>query len=243
MRKRASGLAAFVIFMLVVIVFTTSTGSANRLRAVSDRVDVQSGLDGTGVVIFSQNNDCSGNGPASQLFPDFADAMLQSADDFVIPVGDEWIIDAVVVSGTFFNANPDSGPIDGVLVQFWTDNAGLPGTMICEELGFNNAPEPEMRIDLAGACLAAFPLTEGTYWVSMAAIMEFAPSGQWAWNANDSTNGAEFAVQDPAGLLGGPCVSWGSGLATCGIGATFPDLCFAFEGAVVPVELTSFSVE
>lgn len=180
--------------------------------------------------LFNQSGACGGNGPASQRFPDFGNSDIQSADDFVVPSGVTWDIDVVLAAGTFFNANPNNGPISAVIVQLWSDNGGLPGTLLCEESGTNETADPNMTLTLSGACEAIMPLSEGTYWLSMEALMPFSPSGQLAWVPNNSANGAGFAFQDPSGLTGNPCTSWGTGTTTCGVGASFADLCFALSG-------------
>ena len=60
--------------------------------------------------------------------------------------------------------------------------------------------------------------------------MSFAESGQWFWSSNATGYGSEFFFQDPDGLVGNPCSSWGLGITDCGVGATFPDLCFGIGG-------------
>ena len=136
----------------------------------------------------------------------------------------------------------DPDPSTTVFVEFYAaDGAGgLPGTLLCSENGLtNNGAAPSIDVTLTTPCI----LSGGSYWVSVMAVMPFAPNGQWAWTVNDSSNGSEFAWRDPDGLTGNPCVTWGLGITTCGIGADFPDLCFALSGTVVPVELQSFDVQ
>ncbi len=189
---------------------------------------------GTGIPagnLFDQSNACNPTGPASQRFPDFANAVLQSADDFTVPAGLEWDITTVNAAGIFFGANPNNGPISAVEVQIWSAAGNLPATQLCAESGTNELADPDMSLTLSGACAAIMPLGEGQYFVSMMAVMPFAPSGQWAWGSNNSTNGAEFAFQDPDALLGaGPCNTWGAGGTTCGIAAGANDMCFSMDG-------------
>lgn len=187
---------------------------------------------GPGELLFDQTNACGGGGPASQRFPDFANAVLQSADDFTVPMGETWTIGTVTAQGSFFNPNPNSGPIDNVIVQIWDDAGGLPGNMLCEEVGLNEDIDPNMILTLVGDC--KLELTEGTYWLSMMAQMPFAPNGQWAWLPNASANGNEYAFQDPAPLIGGPCMTWGSGSTTCGVAVGTFDLCFSLFAQPLP---------
>lgn len=195
-------------------------------------------IQGTGIpngTLFSQNGACSGNGPASQRFPDFGNAVLQSADDFTVPAGFTWDITAVHAAGTFFNANPNNGPIVSVEVQIWSAAANLPAAQLCAESGANGDTDPNMSLTLAGACAGIMPLAEGQYFVSVMAVMPFAPSGQLAWTPNNSTNGAEFAFQDPSSLTGNPCTTWGAGSTTCGVTTTFPDMCYTLDGSQISV--------
>ena len=229
--------------IVAVVTFLPASSMANDLRVLSDRPGSSGASEGVLDVLFDQSAACDGAGPASQLFPDFANAVLRSADDFTVPAGEEWAIASVYATGAFFNANPDNGPILNVIVQFWTDAGGLPDSLICEEVGTNVDVEPNVRLNLSGACTAPFPLAAGTYWVSIVVEMPYAPSGQWGWSSNNSANGAEFAFQDPDSLIGNPCVTWGHGITDCGIGAPYPDLCFGLEGMIVPVELMSFRIE
>lgn len=183
--------------------------------------------------LFGQSSACNATGPASQRFPDFGNSVLQSADDFTVPAGVEWDITTVNAAGIFFGANPNNGPISSVEVQIWSAAGNLPATQLCAESGTNGLADPNMALTLAGACAAIMPLAEGQYFVSAMAVMPFAPSGQWAWASNNSTNGAEFAFQDPSGLVGPTCSTWGAGTTTCGVNAGAADMCFSFDGSEV----------
>lgn len=183
---------------------------------------------GTGT-LWDQTTACGGGSPASQLFPDFANSVLQAADDFVVPMGTSWTLERVFNQGSFFGGG-GIGPFDSVIIQVFADAGGLPGAMVCEETGLASAggtSDPNLDVTLDGTCV----LTEGTYWMSMMVSMDFVPFGQYAWTVDAVGFGSEFAWQDPDGLIGGPCTpSWGLGITTCGIGATSPDLCFGIDG-------------
>jgi hypothetical protein len=222
------GLAAVLMTVLVPI-----SAMAQSPIALSESA-ITTPLQGGGS-LYDQSNACGGNGPASQQFPDFGNNVIQSADDFTVPAGFQWTITGAMAAGAFFNANPNNGPIAAVVVQIWSDAAGLPDALLCQESGANGSVDPNTSLTLAGACAAIMPLTEGTYWISIMAQMNFAPSGQYAWVPNNSTNGAQFAFQDPAGLTGNPCTTWGAGISTCGVGSSFPDMCFALDGTEEPV--------
>jgi hypothetical protein len=218
---------------LALLMLVPGQAAAQDLLALGDSAAGGDGIGGAPGVLWDQGQACGGNGPASQRFPDFGDAVIQSADDFDVPDGVTWAIESVGAGGTFFNANPDNGPIDAVIVQIWSDAGGLPDTMLCEEVGANELADPDMGLTLSGDCTAK--LDPGTYWLSVMAEMPFVPAGQLAWLPNDSTNGNEFAFQDPGGLTGNPCTTWGAGITDCGIGASFPDLCFVVNGVEQPI--------
>ena len=188
-----------------------------------------SGTPGLNDPLFEQFAECTGSGAASQQFPDFADAVLQSADDFEVG---EVILEQVIALGSF--GNPAAADIQTVTVEIYAKDGpnSLPGTLICSETGLipaAGAADPSLDLALDGSCA----LAAGEYWLSVLPVMDFgggAP-GQWFWSSNASGFGDEFGFQDPDALLGpGPCNTWGFGQSTCGIGTTFPDLCMGIGG-------------
>lgn len=177
--------------------------------------------------IFEQYDDCTGGGPASQQFPDFADAVLQSADDF--NVSGENTLAQVIAIGSFSAAGP-MGPI--TIEVYDIDGPGnLPGTLLCSEVGIiSSGVDAEIDVVLDGSCT----LTSGAYWMSVLPVMDFGTAGQWFWSSNGNGYGSEFAFQDPDALVGNPCTTWGLGITDCGVGSTFPDLCFGIGAAAGP---------
>ena len=145
--------------------------------------------------------------------------MLQSADDF--PVGYAAEIEQVVALGSFSL----DGPLGPVTVEFYAGDGpgGLPGTLVCSEVGVDNyGTGPVMDLGVQRGCV----LQPGTYWVSVYPVMSFTDFGQWFWSSNGSGYGSEFAFRDPDGLVGNPCTDWGLGQTDCGVGTTYPNLCF-----------------
>ena len=81
---------------------------------------------------------------------------VSCADDFVIPAGETWDINEVVAPG-FYSA----GLSDNWKIEFLTDAAGTPGTVI--ETRYVTLTDPD-------TVMGTFPtvtLGEGTYWVSV----------------------------------------------------------------------------
>jgi len=186
--------------------------------------------------IFEQYDDCTGGGPASQQFPDFGDSVLQSADDF--NVSGNRPINHIVALGSFSLSGP-MGPITFEIYDI--DGPGnLPGTLICSEVGIvSEGDDATIDVLLDGSC----HLNSGAYWLSIYPVMSFTDFGQWFWSSNSSGFGSEFAFQDPDALVGNPCSTWGLGVTDCGIGATFPNLCFGIgsfigDGGDYPIPAT-----
>jgi hypothetical protein len=186
--------------------------------------------------IFEQYDDCTGGGPASQQFPDFGDSVLQSADDF--NVSGTRVLSQVVALGSFSSSGP-MGPITFEIYDI--DGPGnLPGTLICSEVGLVSGGDGA-TIDVTLDCNCE--LGSGAYWLSIYPVMSFTDFGQWFWSSNSSGYGSEFAFQDPDALVGNPCSTWGLGGTDCGVGATFPNLCFGIgqdytDGGEHPIPAT-----
>jgi hypothetical protein len=120
---------------------------------------------------------------------------VQCADDFVIPAGETWDITEVLAPG-FYSA----GLADNWKIEFLTDAAGTPGTVI------------ETRVVPASGdtVMGTFPtvtLGEGTYWISVmgsnntaSTLAEF----RWNWySSEDPGVGLEPHLNDLAGFFGG----------------------------------------
>jgi hypothetical protein len=216
---------------LAIAALILTPGIANAQLADSGGASTFEGVPTLGNPIFEQFADCTGGGPASQQFPDFADAVLQSADDF--NVSGSQTLNQVVALGSPSNAAAFA--LDSVTIEIYDiDGPGnFPGTLLCSETGLANAGganDPAIDVALDGSCT----LGSGSYWMSVLPVMPFGSGvpGQWFWSSNASGFGSEFVFHDPTALLGpGPCQDWGLGITTCGIGATFPDLCFGVGAA------------
>lgn len=89
-------------------------------------------------------------------------------------------------------------------------------------------------------------LSEGHYWISIMADMQFGVGGQWAWNWADAPQKFnQFHNQDPCNLLVGSwSTTWDLGSNTPGWGGrTNYDLCFALhEGEAPDVPLSNNAI-
>ena len=78
--------------------------------------------------------------------------------------------------------------------------------------------------DTAGSFVVPIPspvaLSQGTYWVSVQANMDFSVGGQWGCTDRTVASGSEAAWQNPGGGFG-VCPSWGARGTVCGSIRTF----------------------
>jgi hypothetical protein len=140
----------------------TATGSATCTPA------------GTPGVLYDQINNPAPTpgGVTSQDFEAANDAFDSfAADDFVVPAGQTWNVNQVVVVGEY---SVGGGPAAGFNVFFYNDAATLPGTQVASRpsSAFVNAAGT-FTISLA----TPVSLPAGTYWVSVQSRQDFTPAG------------------------------------------------------------------
>jgi len=108
------------------------------------------------------------------------------ADDFVSP-GDE-AVQSVQWWGTYFNVTEPADPSEFIISFFGHDGScdpGVPPTLLYEYYS------PDYTIADMGngyfeynADIPPFLTDAGsTYWISIQAVLEFTPNGQWGWDA------------------------------------------------------------
>jgi hypothetical protein len=191
---------------------------------------VAAAYEGPYAVLYDQTDNAGTNGFPSQDFEAAFDAYdNQGADDFVIPAVDgSWTINEVYIMGSYST----TGPAAAVNVYFYQDAAGLPGAPVFSALG---VVPTDVGGDLTIALAPAAVLSSGTYWVSVQAVMDFTPFGQWFWSTRTVQSNSPYAWQNPGGGFGTPCSTWGAGAATCGVGGGVdPDSLFRLSGTVTP---------
>jgi hypothetical protein len=144
--------------------------------------------------------------PAYDLYDD------QVADDFVVPSGETWTINEVDVQA---NYGLGPGPADSFNVYFYSDAAGLPGTNVFTglmQVYSDGGTGTDFVITLSPPAV----LTEGTYWLSVQARMDFVSSGVWYWQGRSVQSNNPAVWQNPAGVHG-VCQTWGSFVTCLGI--------------------------
>ena len=146
-----------------------------------------------------------------------------AADDFVVPANKVWNVTAVNAIGTL----PSSNYPTSYNVTFYTNTASnLPGTVIRTETVTLAAGSGSPSLPLA----TPLSLTEGTYWISVQAVMDLS-GGQWFWSTyNDAaTLSQPYAWKNPGGGFGSTCTtSWNTG-SIC-IAGQLKDLQFSLDG-------------
>jgi hypothetical protein len=116
------------------------------------------------------------NNIASQDFEaDLDDADCKAADDFIVPAGKTWSIDEVAIGFTYSGTFPT--PTVNINVQFFNDNAGVPGTLIQE---FVNLPINSSQLLATGSISLPTPvyLEEGVKWISIQFSYSYNSFGQ-----------------------------------------------------------------
>jgi hypothetical protein len=181
-------------------------------------------------ILYDQNNSDAGNGISSQNFTD-PDGSFDiyddgGADDFVVPAGETWTVQEVVVTGVYYNG---FGPADSEHVRFYMDDGGRPGAILAD------------RPNLAGTDLGGsfdillgsdVVLTEGTYWVGVRVNMDLGSGGQWGWEIRTAQGGANASMwKNRKNGFGTGCTDWET-METCIFGGPqgTPDFMFAVAG-------------
>jgi hypothetical protein len=188
-------------------------------------------------VLYSQVANPSGGGAAAQDFESSYDAYdCYTGDDFVVTDAAGWTVQQIHVPGSYSVA----GPAAGIQYQFLTNAGGFPGTAVCSGTA-------TVASDLAGDITATLPTVcnltpAGTYWLSVAARMDFAAAGQWYVSTEAVTTGNIARWLNPGDGFGNGCTAWTS-CAISVINAAYLDMSFEILGQVTPVELQSFTIK
>jgi hypothetical protein len=198
-------------------------GAAHRPSASGRGHVAQLVDDNVQTVLYNQNNNDSTVGVVSQNFEASNDAFdAQSADDFIVPVGQIWTVKTILVTGVYFNG---SGPAASENVTIYHDNAGVPGTVA--------AAVTKVGLDSAGSFIiktGSIALNAGHYWLSVQANMDFSTGGEWGWESRTKQHKVVAQWQNPNGGFGTGCTTWGP-LPTC-VPSGGPDLMFKLKGVI-----------
>jgi hypothetical protein len=122
------------------------------------------------------------------------------------------------------------GPASSFNVYLYRDAPGhLPGELIQALLNqpYTGTP-PDFTIHLTSGLL-----DPGPYWISVQAVQNFNPNGQWFWHNRTLQMNGGAAWQNPGDGYGTGCVTWNRKNA-CMPDQVWPDQVFSLFGAVVP---------
>ena len=186
-------------------------------------------------VPFDQLLGLEGTGRASQVFPDFGGSVIESADDFNVPLGEIWQISEVEAEGDFFNGF--GGCQTGIRLNFYDDDGGQPGALV-ETRDVTAAGGPDFTALIADKVV----LVSGSYWMSYMPIMSFGGCGQWGWETTPTNVMEPMFLRDPDNLLGAGWTDWTEGSVIFGgvnadlsFRITTEDCCEAEAGSFVDV--------
>jgi len=160
--------------------------------------------------------------PAMAAFDD------QAADDFVVnllPLHVFYITE-VRVMGEY---SQGGGPASSFNVYFYRDAPGhLPGELIFALLNqpYTGTP-PDFTIPLTAGLF-----DPGTYWISVQAVQNFNPNGQWFWHNRTVQSNSGAAWQNPGDGYGTGCVTWNRKNA-CMPDQVSPDQVFSLRVCVI----------
>jgi hypothetical protein len=154
----------------------------------------------------------------------------QAADDFVVPAGSSsWAIHRIEVVGLYSGSGI---LVNSVNVQFYSNAAGLPGTLISSQ-----TVVPSIGLSGGNFVLDLNPpvtLAPGTYWISVQANLNGNPDpswDQWLWRERVVQSNNPAAWQNPGnGFPSQGCITWAP-LTSC-FSLSFPDLLFRLVGVV-----------
>ncbi|MBI5471685.1 MAG: T9SS type A sorting domain-containing protein [Ignavibacteriae bacterium] len=146
----------------------------------------------------------------------------EAADDFVIPPGERWVLQAVEILGAFSRAGQG---FQSATVNIRADDNNRPGAVIFTDTTFiNNGPNFYVVFsDTIG-------LNPGRYWLNFLVNMPMGiDSSLFAWATTPTSHGAAFQWRDPANIFGRNLPQWSAGNQS-GVGGGHPDLVFELVG-------------
>ena len=172
----------------------------------------------------------------------------QAADDFKVTTAgatEYWRIQTISVLGQ----NVSAPTVDQVLIRVYTDNGGLPGSLLVEQTSTSISGAPNFIIGTS-VILPGTPAGR-TYWLSVQANVTTSSFASWNWQASSNGDAGthESAWIDTTNtslsppLNGFVCAAqWGRRKSDCNIpqGTTQPHLAFRLDGDIVTLTTTVF---
>ncbi len=147
-----------------------------------------------------EQSEGSVSGINSQFFTDF-EALVQMADDFIIPEGSSWDINRILAFGS---QNNSIGLTDATIVIYASNN-GVPGEVVYNSGSI--VPSSESGSNLNLTLPEVVTLGSGTYWISVYATVPFATS-RWFWSSQAGGIGGDSQFRDEANFFGIDALDW-----------------------------------
>jgi hypothetical protein len=169
-------------------------------------------------LLYSQYGTPSGSIPAQDFEIYYSTFDAELADDFTVTGGQTWKVQQLDVAGF-----ETGGPVTQATVVFYTDGGGSPDAFIAIRSSHNVT-------DASGALSIKFPavtLPSGTYWVGVAADMDFTFHGQWYGALQSAIAGNPAEWENPGDGFGTGCTSYAP--LTC-LGFSNGDVVFDLMG-------------
>lgn len=160
---------------------------------------------------------------------DLAGLDHQAADDFVLSAcTGSCNVTTVTVEGRYEGSG--SGVASSVNLQFYTDEASLPSTLIYQEVISGTALGYLDTGDFVMTMTTPLKLANGTYWVSVQANINYSVALRtWLWGENPAQATSESAWQNPLDGYGTGCKTWAPRVSVCERQSSTDDKDLAFK--------------
>ncbi|CAN5465278.1 hypothetical protein BH10BAC5_BH10BAC5_11870 [soil metagenome] len=161
---------------------------------------------------------------------------VQTADDFVVPVGVNWTIDSLLVRGLY---SAGSTAMDSLGVQVFADSSGTASAIPTATRVI--LPNRRLTGDTLSRTLSSpIVLAPGRYWLSVYGIYNTSTTlttTRWNWSTGTLANQMEARLRDKTGIFGLPDGNWKT---LSSLGVTNPSTYFLLYGtaAIPPVNTT-----
>jgi len=181
-------------------------------------------------ILFDQTSSPTGTGTASQDFEStYNQYDCMQADDFIVPSGEVWSIDSVLIIGSYSATATETA---GVVTRFMNNHSSnKPGSLVWDTTISANA-DPDSNGTLLAEYATPFVLSAGHYWLGGAARKDFASGGgQWYWY-HDSTGGNhDIHWRNPGNGFSSGCTNWA--LSSGCVSTTAPGGLFRIYGCKI----------
>ncbi|MFL6241363.1 MAG: hypothetical protein ACJ735_17925 [Actinomycetes bacterium] len=178
-------------------------------------------------VLYDQFNNADGDGLVSQVFePELGAYDSATADDFVVPAGQKWVIKQLVAGGVQYGTTK---PLS-VTMYFYNDNGGgLPGTLAKSATATEGDSGGTLTMKVKGVKLGS-----GHWWVAVVANM---PSNgfnnRWFFGTRTVQSNSPGAFINNSDAWGTGCSAWGQANVCAPVLGSGVDYLFTLYGSIV----------